>query len=191
MEACHHLVSEPRLGQGHWRKLFHVHAWPDMPICIQCSLLHYCPADLSLIWLKQGHSRCLAQTCRHPPSGTPEPQSVTATNCYCSTVQPWAVSTTSSGNQPLLQQPAPPLKASMCPVFSCCATLTCTLLWWHRKIEAARSSGADISVSFEPVRTPRGLRCRNQQQNRVRLAAFIKMHKQKAHRRQMKAGRGQ
>lgn len=87
-------------------------------------LLHYYPACLSPIWLKQGHWLRLAQTCRHPPSGRPEPQSVTTTDCYCSTVQLCTVVTTSPDSslyqsllQPLLHQlHHSALKPSICPV---------------------------------------------------------------------------
>ena len=54
------------------------------------NLLYYYPAGLSLTWLRNDHWLGLAKTCRHPPSSRPEPQSVTASSSYCSTVQPCA-----------------------------------------------------------------------------------------------------
>lgn len=81
-------IASTRRSQGHLKEVSQVHVYlsTDILISIKHNLLYYCPAGLSLTWLEQAHWLRLAQTCRHLPSSRPEPQSVTATNPYCSTV---------------------------------------------------------------------------------------------------------
>lgn len=61
----------------------HMHVRKSM----KYNLLYHYPAGLSLTWLRNDHWLGLAKTCRHPPSSRPEPQSVTTSSSYCSTVQ--------------------------------------------------------------------------------------------------------